>query len=249
MWGMVITRATASDRHEMGHRERKSAFSGVFQPCLVSTMPFRVIKPPTAESPMYANNMPAPVNGNMHPHTSNHRHGQVQVIGGRHLHQNGDEEYEYQQEYIRNVDNIQHVPASSSVQQVTQMYMEDVKYHNGRNGTTRTNGVHRGSPSVPFVKTDLEGPGVSGSSSRTLGRDLNLSRFNPPPDELDHMSEHVDAAGDLGSNMDVDGAGAGGAGGDGDADDGMTYCICKGVSYGQMIACDDPNCETEWVSP
>lgn len=35
---------------------------------------------------------------------------------------------------------------------------------------------------------------------------------------------------------------------DGDADDGKTYCFCDGVSYGEMIACDDEDCEKEWVS-
>jgi len=25
-----------------------------------------------------------------------------------------------------------------------------------------------------------------------------------------------------------------------------TYCICKRVSFGQMIACDDPHCKIEW---
>lgn len=34
---------------------------------------------------------------------------------------------------------------------------------------------------------------------------------------------------------------------DGDNDDGRTYCYCDGVSYGEMIACDDENCEREWV--
>ena len=34
--------------------------------------------------------------------------------------------------------------------------------------------------------------------------------------------------------------------GDGDGDD-QTYCICNSISYGQMIACDDPQCEKEWV--
>lgn len=33
---------------------------------------------------------------------------------------------------------------------------------------------------------------------------------------------------------------------DGDGDD-RTYCFCDGVSYGEMIACDDENCEREWV--
>jgi len=26
-----------------------------------------------------------------------------------------------------------------------------------------------------------------------------------------------------------------------------TYCFCGRVSYGEMIACDDGNCEREWV--
>ncbi|GJE89574.1 inhibitor of growth (ING) domain-containing protein [Phanerochaete sordida] len=34
--------------------------------------------------------------------------------------------------------------------------------------------------------------------------------------------------------------------GDGDGDDGRTYCICDRVSFGEMIACDDENCEKEW---
>lgn len=33
---------------------------------------------------------------------------------------------------------------------------------------------------------------------------------------------------------------------DGDADD-RTYCVCDGISYGEMIACDEESCEREWV--
>ena len=36
--------------------------------------------------------------------------------------------------------------------------------------------------------------------------------------------------------------------GEGDGDDGKTYCFCDRVSFGEMIACDDENCEKEWVS-
>lgn len=48
-------------------------------------------------------------------------------------------------------------------------------------------------------------------------------------------------------DVDTDG-GAAGADGDGDGDDGKTYCFCERVSFGEMIACDDANCEREWVS-
>lgn len=34
-------------------------------------------------------------------------------------------------------------------------------------------------------------------------------------------------------------------GGD-DEMDATRYCICNGLSYGDMIACDDEACETEW---
>ena len=40
--------------------------------------------------------------------------------------------------------------------------------------------------------------------------------------------------------------------GDGDPDqdpDALPYCICHGPSYGEMIGCDNDNCEIEWVSP
>ena len=54
---------------------------------------------------------------------------------------------------------------------------------------------------------------------------------------------HVTAPG---TPMAVDQSGLDGTDGDGDADD-TRYCFCNGVSYGEMIACDDPSCEREWV--
>lgn len=35
------------------------------------------------------------------------------------------------------------------------------------------------------------------------------------------------------------------AGGDNDGDE-ARYCYCNGVSYGQMIGCDDDQCQREW---
>ncbi|KAF8899268.1 hypothetical protein BD779DRAFT_1616964 [Infundibulicybe gibba] len=55
-----------------------------------------------------------------------------------------------------------------------------------------------------------------------------------------------------GGNASVNGANGGGTdagteAGDGEADgDDKTYCICDTVSYGEMIACDDNQCEKEW---
>lgn len=38
------------------------------------------------------------------------------------------------------------------------------------------------------------------------------------------------------------------AGGAGDDLDSKVYCTCRQVSYGEMIGCDDDDCEIEWVS-
>lgn len=52
------------------------------------------------------------------------------------------------------------------------------------------------------------------------------------------------AGGGGGALMDViDGADDGA-----EADDGRVYCWCQMGSYGDMVACDDNECEREWVS-
>lgn len=38
-----------------------------------------------------------------------------------------------------------------------------------------------------------------------------------------------------------------GGGDEGEVEDERKYCFCDRVSYGEMIGCDDPNCEREWV--
>jgi len=38
-----------------------------------------------------------------------------------------------------------------------------------------------------------------------------------------------------------------GGGDEGEVEDERKYCFCDRVSYGEMIGCDDTNCEREWV--
>lgn len=33
-----------------------------------------------------------------------------------------------------------------------------------------------------------------------------------------------------------------------DGDDKELYCFCQKLSYGEMIACDNPDCPYQWVS-
>ncbi|EDR15927.1 uncharacterized protein LACBIDRAFT_301409 [Laccaria bicolor S238N-H82] len=75
----------------------------------------------------------------------------------------------------------------------------------------------------------LEGPGMPvGRSTSIHSAATNVPNIPPEP-----------AVG-------TDGAATEGGDADADNDDGRTYCFCDGVSYGEMIACDDGNCEREW---
>jgi hypothetical protein len=52
----------------------------------------------------------------------------------------------------------------------------------------------------------------------------------------------VDADGDAEVDADAEGEV------EGDTVDDTLYCICRKVSHGEMIGCDNENCEIEWVS-
>ena len=47
--------------------------------------------------------------------------------------------------------------------------------------------------------------------------------------------------------VDQQGENNGGGGDEAEVDDERKYCFCDRVSYGEMIGCDDPQCEREWV--
>lgn len=77
--------------------------------------------------------------------------------------------------------------------------------------------------------------------------------------DADAAGEYDPAAGDADADADAEGeeedADAEGEMDDydgegmeaGDGDDGV-YCTCRQKSYGEMIACDNSNCDIEWVS-
>jgi inhibitor of growth protein 3 len=51
----------------------------------------------------------------------------------------------------------------------------------------------------------------------------------------------------LANDLDMAEEGMENTGGEGEVDS-NTYCVCHRVSYGEMIGCDDDQCEIEWVS-
>ena len=84
-------------------------------------------------------------------------------------------------------------------------------------------------PVARSLVAHLTGPGVDGGSGGGIG---------------------VGAAGapglGAGSGTPMDAADAADEGAE--ADDGRLYCWCQVGSYGDMVACDDNECEREWVS-
>ncbi|TDL20892.1 hypothetical protein BD410DRAFT_724971 [Rickenella mellea] len=84
----------------------------------------------------------------------------------------------------------------------------------------------------------LEGPGVPpprASTQSSLTTNLTALEGSPAP---------TTATGAQGGGASVDDGER--EDGDVEGEDTKRYCICGGVSFGEMIACDDRNCEGEW---
>ena len=84
-------------------------------------------------------------------------------------------------------------------------------------------------PSLPHVSSR---PSLSGRASRHA-RHISTSTLSEDPD--------MDGEGEMDVDMGDEGNG------DGEADDTL-YCICHQKSFGEMIGCDNEECQYEWVS-
>jgi inhibitor of growth protein 3 len=76
----------------------------------------------------------------------------------------------------------------------------------------------------------LEGPGMPvarGSSHPIQVQSLSLPTEST---SVDQQAESTTGGGD-----------------EGEVEDERKYCFCDRVSYGEMIGCDDPQCDKEWV--
>ena len=89
--------------------------------------------------------------------------------------------------------------------------------------------------SGPPPHGQLEGPGMPVQrNALPMGSVSMMNPMLPMGPPSDHpASAAADTATEMGE-------------GEGEGDD-RTYCFCDGVSYGEMIACDDDDCEREWV--
>ncbi|KAH7930466.1 hypothetical protein BV22DRAFT_1000766 [Leucogyrophana mollusca] len=107
------------------------------------------------------------------------------------------------------------------------------------NGGLHSYELHGASANPPTEWTPgpLTGPGVPverNPRSSLPGIGPVITQNLPPilANEAQTLGSAVDTATEAGE-------------GDGEGDD-KTYCFCDGISYGEMIACDDNTCEKEW---
>ncbi|KAL4261204.1 Chromatin modification-related protein [Pleurotus pulmonarius] len=137
-------------------------------------------------------------------------------------------------------------------------------YNNTQNGTGRYDPARAGSvnprlddwPHVHVPATQLEGPGMPVARGQShpraphpglgvapglhAGPGPNGHSRTPPPGDR-RNGDYEGTPGDVGDGGDADGGD-----GDGEGDDNKRYCVCNGVSYGDMIGCDDDNCDKQW---
>jgi len=111
------------------------------------------------------------------------------------------------------------------------------QYASGANGVHKydLSASHSNDWAGPPPHGQLEGPGVPVARNAHTGMSMGPLTPNLPLNSRDNQAASVapDTATEAGE-------------GDGEGDD-RTYCFCDGISYGEMIACDDANCEREWV--
>jgi len=61
------------------------------------------------------------------------------------------------------------------------------------------------------------------------------------------MSPNADHDGDEDmADRDPDNSVSGGSDDEEEDEEGKKYCLCQHVSYGDMVACDNPSCRYEW---
>ncbi|KAI1774008.1 inhibitor of growth proteins N-terminal histone-binding-domain-containing protein [Hypoxylon cercidicola] len=109
----------------------------------------------------------------------------------------------------------------------------------------RAGGVSKGSPASTADSELSDAESVR--SSRAGSRGGSGTPAPRPRPHHGHGHGHGHAHHKRHSIGDVE-MGSGGSGGSDDDEDeeGKKYCLCQHVSYGDMVACDNPNCPYEW---
>ncbi|KAI0175594.1 hypothetical protein GGR52DRAFT_319141 [Hypoxylon sp. FL1284] len=130
----------------------------------------------------------------------------------------------------------------------------------GRRGTPSASVGRKKPPSTKSTLSRVKRAGVSkGSPASTADSELSDAESvrssragsrggsgTPVPRPRPHHHHHHkrrSADGDVEMAM---GSGGSGASDDEEDEEGKKYCLCQHVSYGDMVACDNPSCPYEW---
>ncbi|KAI4860938.1 inhibitor of growth proteins N-terminal histone-binding-domain-containing protein [Hypoxylon rubiginosum] len=135
----------------------------------------------------------------------------------------------------------------------------------GRKGTPSAGPSRKKPPSTKSTLSRVKRAGVSkGSPASTADSELSdaesvrSSRVGsrggsgtpvPRPRPHHHSGHaHHRKRHSVGGDVEMGSGSGGGSGGSDDDDDeeGKKYCLCQHVSYGDMVACDNPDCPYEW---
>ncbi|KZP28917.1 hypothetical protein FIBSPDRAFT_816776 [Athelia psychrophila] len=120
--------------------------------------------------------------------------------------------------------DIYNAPPSSSAAHPS------LAYGAAANGYDAPGALPSGADWAPAPAGQLAGPGMP------VARSTSRPALAASPSNLPVAATAAVAVG---------GAPAEGDAAEGDGDD-KTYCFCDGISYGEMIACDETDCEREW---
>ncbi|KAK5242777.1 hypothetical protein LTR16_008284, partial [Cryomyces antarcticus] len=109
--------------------------------------------------------------------------------------------------------------------------------------------VHSPTPPSPRDLDGNDDEAMSGPGSVLSELDINTS-LDPPPNLNNDGSMGGNDDGEADARVEAEGLGQvegeAEVEGDDEDDDEPKYCYCNSVSYGEMVACDNDNCEREW---
>ncbi|KAI0008926.1 inhibitor of growth proteins N-terminal histone-binding-domain-containing protein [Xylariaceae sp. FL0662B] len=109
-------------------------------------------------------------------------------------------------------------------------------------------GVSKGSPASTADSELSDAAESAPSSSRAgspAGSGTPVPRPHNNPHHHPHRKQRIDGDGDE-EMADRGSDTSAGGGSDEEDEEGKRYCLCQHVSYGDMVACDNPACPYEW---
>lgn len=115
------------------------------------------------------------------------------------------------------------------------------------NGKSTLSRVKRAANSKGSPASTADSELSDAESIQSSARGSRAGSGTPVPQSQKRMSPSADHDGDEDmADRDPDGSVSGGSDDEEEDEEGKKYCLCQHVSYGDMVACDNPSCRYEW---